>query len=136
MSEKDKTLLEQFGLGNSADIYQLLAGRTALWHEENGGNGLVGGLPPLLYCALKLTGEAGEVSEKLGKYLRDTRGRLETMEPEYREAMALELGDVLWYLAMMAADLGFDLTEVMRLNLQKLASRRERGTLHGAGDER
>jgi NTP pyrophosphatase (non-canonical NTP hydrolase) len=56
--------------------------------------------------------------------------------PEDLRALALELGDVLWYVSVLAGELGFDLQEVAKMNLQKLRDRRERGVLQGSGDNR
>jgi NTP pyrophosphatase (non-canonical NTP hydrolase) len=87
----------------------------------------------VIYPALKLAGEAGEFAEKLGKVLRDDAGRI---SPERKEALLKELGDVLWYVAAAARELGSSLPEVARLNLEKLTSRADRGVLGGSGDER
>lgn len=81
-----------------------------------------------MYCALGLVGEAGEVSEKIKKWHRD--GVLDPM------AVALECGDVLYYLTRVANCMGFTLEEVERLNREKLTSRASRGKLHGSGDNR
>ena len=109
------------------DEYQAQARTTAVYPEE----------ARVLYPTLKLAGEAGEVAEKLGKLMRD-EGFLpgETLRQEQRDALAKELGDVLWYVANLAADLGLSLEGVGRINLEKLASRRDRGVLGGSGDER
>ena len=91
----------------------------------------------LLYPTLKLAGEAGEVAEKLGKAMRDAGWTPGTPVPEeVRAPMIKELGDVLWYVASVAVDLGSSLDEVAEINLAKLASRAERGVLHGTGDDR
>ena len=87
----------------------------------------------LAYPALGLCGEAGEAAELVKKALRDDGGSL---SPERRAALAKELGDVLWYLAQLATEAGLDLGDVAAANLEKLASRAARGTLHGAGDDR
>lgn len=109
------------------DEYQRSARTTALYPEKS----------RVLYPTLKLAGEAGEVAEKLGKLMRDEGyepgGRLSAAQTE---ALAKELGDVLWYVANLTADLGLSLEEVARLNLEKLASRKQRGVLGGSGDDR
>lgn len=85
------------------------------------------------YCVLGLTGEAGEISEKWKKVIRDNEGIL---TPEIREAMALEVGDVLWYVARLAAHLGYSLEDIAHRNVQKLESRKQRDVLRGSGDNR
>ena len=52
------------------------------------------------------------------------------------QEMKKELGDVLWYIAQMATELGADMNEIAEGNSEKLYSRKERGTLHGSGDNR
>jgi NTP pyrophosphatase (non-canonical NTP hydrolase) len=86
---------------------------------------------PLL--TLKLNGEAGEVAEKVAKAYRDHAGCFSAMESK---ALARELGDVLWYVAVLAKELGYDLEGIGVLNLAKLRDRQERGVLGGSGDER
>jgi NTP pyrophosphatase (non-canonical NTP hydrolase) len=87
----------------------------------------------LSYPALGLAGEAGEVAEHAKKAIRDDAG---TVTDERRAAMAKELGDVLWYVAQLASELGLDLDQIARDNLEKLFSRQRRGVLSGSGDER
>ena len=86
-----------------------------------------------VYPALGLAGESGEVVEKIKKIFRDQQG---TVGDEQRQAVAKELGDVLWYLAQLATELDLDLNQVAQDNLDKLLSRQQRGQLHGSGDER
>jgi|SRR5690554_4695877 len=86
-----------------------------------------------IYPTLGLAGEAGEVCEKVKKVLRDQGGEFDAAAVA---AIRNELGDVLWYVARVAAELGLDLGDVAQANLDKLASRRVRGVLHGSGDER
>ncbi len=87
----------------------------------------------LTYPALGLCGEAGEAAEKIKKAIRDDGGEL---TPERRDALAGELGDVLWYLAQLATEAGLELDEIAESNLAKLLSRRDRAVLHGSGDYR
>jgi NTP pyrophosphatase (non-canonical NTP hydrolase) len=81
-----------------------------------------------MYCALGLVGEAGEASEKIKKWHRD--GNID------KAAVALELGDVLYYLTRLANSMGFTLEEVTAMNVKKLTDRRERNVLKGSGDNR
>lgn len=104
--------------------YQRLSRATAVYPDA-GSN--------LTYPALGLCGEAGEAAEKVKKAIRDDGGEL---TPERREALAAELGDVLWYVAQLATEAGLDLDELARSNLDKLLSRRHRAVLHGSGDFR
>lgn len=87
----------------------------------------------LAYPALGLAGEAGEVAEHAKKAIRDEDG---TVSDQRRQAIAKELGDVLWYLAQIATELDLDLDEIAQGNLKKLLSRQERGVLSGSGDDR
>jgi len=87
----------------------------------------------VLYPTLGLTGEAGEVSNKVKKIFRDDNGIITS---ERKAAVASELGDVLWYLAALANDLELSLEDIARENLDILASRQKRGTIKGDGDNR
>ena len=88
---------------------------------------------PIVYPTLGLANEAGEVAGKIKKIFRDKGGVIGEGE---REALKGELGDVLWYLAQICTELGLTLGEVADANLEKLASRQQRGTLYGDGDTR
>ena len=81
------------------------------------------------YCVLALSGEAGEIANKMKKVLRGDK-------PVDREAFKKELGGVLWYASMLAIELGYTLEEVAQGNLDTINSRLERGTLRGDGDNR
>jgi NTP pyrophosphatase (non-canonical NTP hydrolase) len=87
----------------------------------------------LLYPTLGLCGEAGEVAEKIKKMVRDDAG---VLSAERREALAKELGDVLWYVAQLATEAGLELDAIAAGNLEKLGSRRDRDVLQGSGDDR
>ena len=87
----------------------------------------------LVYPALGLCGEAGETAEKIKKAIRDDGG---VLTDERREALAAELGDVLWYVAQLATEAGLELDRLAEANLDKLASRRRRAVLQGSGDDR
>jgi NTP pyrophosphatase (non-canonical NTP hydrolase) len=87
----------------------------------------------LTYPALGLAGEAGEFADHAKKVIRDDGGEVSA---ERREAMGKELGDVLWYVAQLATELGLELDEIAQGNLDKLRSRMDRGVLSGSGDER
>ena len=97
------------------------AATTALYPERRG----------IEYTALGLVGEAGEVANKVKKMLRGDYGR-----EELRALLASELGDVLWYWAMLARELELSPDVIAQMNLDKLASRKERGVITGSGDER
>lgn len=89
----------------------------------------------LTYLVAGLAAEAGEVAGKYAKYFRDS----DKSPAEYfklREDLIKELGDMLWFVAVMADKLDYALEDVAKLNLIKLKSRQQRGTLKGSGDER
>lgn len=92
-----------------------------------------GGLPVLPYCVLGLTGEAGEVAEKVKKLYRDGNANLTW---EIRQAIAKELGDVLFYLTKCAHEIDYDLEGIARENKAKLLARDAAGTRRGSGDNR
>ena len=129
----------KFPPDNHFDTYQHLASGTAIypgrgWYASPDADSQLEQLLPLLYLGLKISGEAGEVSEKIGKALRD--GIPEGHEKEWAEGLRKELGDVLWYVSQIAKELGWTLSSVASTNLDKLADRSMRGTLQGSGDDR
>jgi NTP pyrophosphatase (non-canonical NTP hydrolase) len=105
------------------DEYQSFARATAIYNKDY----------EIVYPALKLAGEAGEVAEKIGKCLRDNDGEFDGV---VLGAIAKELGDVMWYVANLAEDCGYTLQEIGEMNLAKLKSRQERGVIGGSGDAR
>lgn len=106
--------------------YQKQAMVTAV--EKNGG--FVGAF---MHRVLGLVGEAGEVAEKVKKIIRDKDADLSESD---KKEIAKELGDVLWYVQATGEYLGFSLEEIAKINLDKLASRKLRGQIHGSGDNR
>ena len=105
------------------DMYQQVAKTTAIYPREQA----------IIYPTLGLTGEAGEVANKVKKIIRD--GTIENHESLIQEISA-EIGDCLWYISVLADDIGVKLSDIANNNLVKLANRKEKGTIHGSGDTR
>ncbi len=103
------------------------------YQEEAVKNKVYGYGDKIIYPALGLGNEAGEVLGKIKKVLRDHNGNFNV---ENTKLIADELGDTLWYLAALAEDLGYTLNEIAEMNIVKLTSRRERGVIQGSGDNR
>ncbi len=80
------------------------------------------------YLVNGLTSEAGEVSGKYAKYLRD--GKLDI------GGLIYELGDVCWMVARLADALGYDFEDILTINHAKLEDRKSRTMLQGSGDTR
>ena len=89
--------------------------------------------PGFLEKVLGIAGEAGEVTDKIKKIIRDKGGYA---SEEDRAEIAKELGDVLWYVANVARYLGVSLSDIDEGNIKKLSSRKNRNKLHGEGDNR
>mgnify|MGYP001375557251 FL=1 len=98
--------------------YQDMASETAVYKTEHS----------VIYPALGLAAEAGEVANKVKKILRDGNFN--------REAIADEVGDCLWYIAALCRDLNVDMKELAKNNLRKLHDRKARGVIQGSGDKR
>lgn len=109
------------------DEYQAEATKTAQYKGK-------GTLDGLVYVALGLAGEAGEVAGKVKKILRGDHGY--ELTPEIREALIGEAGDCMWYLSQLCEGLNIGMAEVCRRNLEKLADRVRRGVIKGSGDNR
>lgn len=88
---------------------------------------------PIVYPTLGLASEAGEVAGKVKRIFRDRHGQITDAD---REALALELGDVLWYLSEICTRLGLPLEHIATRNIAKLADRASRGAISGEGDLR
>lgn len=98
-----------------------------------------------LYTLMGLIGEVGELSNKLKKILRDKEISDNIWEADHLIDLTVEedllnykaeLGDILWYVARLSDELGFDLSDVAEANIDKLFSRKDRGVLGGSGDNR
>lgn len=87
----------------------------------------------IVYVALGLAGEAGEVAEQVKKIFRDDGG---IITEERNKKLVKELGDVLWYTSQVAFELYTTLNTVAKENLAKLDQRRKEGKLHGSGSNR
>ena len=105
------------------DAYQNNAKSTAIYPPEH----------KILYPALGLSGEAGEVANKVKKIIRDGVHKLPN---DWKEQLSSEIGDVLWYCAVLADDLGMSLGTIAAQNVEKLERRKMKGTLQGSGDKR
>lgn len=102
-------------------VYQQKARETAIYPEDMA----------VIYPALGMCGESGEAADIVKKSIRDG-----DLTDEQKARLKKELGDVLWYVANLASDMGWGLDTIARENLAKLASRKERGVLNGSGDNR
>jgi len=112
--------IEAFEIFNSSQMndYQRAAVSTAIYKQEHA----------VIYPALGLAAEAGEVANKVKKILRD--GKFD------REAIADEVGDCMWYIAALCRDLNIDMQDIANNNIKKLKDRLERGVISGSGDNR
>lgn len=94
----------------------------------------------IVYLSLALAGEAGELANRVKKLVREKANVavVPELDVDADLSMALrdELGDVLWYVAALAEELGWSLDVVAQANLDKLAGRQERGTILGDGEDR
>ena len=105
------------------DMYQQVAKTTAIYPREQA----------IIYPTLGLTGEAGEVANKVKKIIRDDGYK--NNESLVQEISA-EIGDCLWYISVLADDIGCKLSDIANANLEKLLDRANRGKLSGSGDKR
>ena len=105
------------------DMYQKVAKRTAIYPREQA----------IIYPTLGLTGEAGEVANKVKKIYRDGTNKISKNNVQ---EISAEIGDCLWYVALLADDIGCKLSDIANDNLLKLANRMKYGTIHGSGDKR
>ena len=99
----------------------------------------------IAYMLTGLTAEVGEVNDKIAKAVRKaqikiTRNNLcvwdDRTPANFKEELAKEIGDVLWFVSGLSKLLGYSLQEIAEMNLAKLASRQQRGVIDGNGDNR
>jgi NTP pyrophosphatase (non-canonical NTP hydrolase) len=122
--DAEKWMKERYMSNITATEYQNKAAATAIFPKDKA----------LEYLTLGLTGEAGEIANKVKKLIRDGADR-----EDYHaklNAIGKELGDVLWYCAMLAKEVDMNLGKIMEDNLEKLADRKARNRLQGDGDNR
>jgi NTP pyrophosphatase (non-canonical NTP hydrolase) len=122
--DAEKWMKERYMSNITATEYQNKAAATAIFPKDKA----------LEYLTLGLTGEAGEIANKVKKLIRDGADR-----EDYHaklNAIGKELGDVLWYCAMLAKEVDMNLGRIMEDNLEKLADRKARNRLQGDGDNR
>ena len=105
------------------DMYQKVALTTAIYPREQA----------IIYPTLGLTGEAGEVANKVKKIIRDGS---DSKDEKLVSEIKAEIGDCLWYIAVLASDFDIKLSDIASANLEKLEKRKEKGTIHGSGDDR
>ena len=108
----------------TATDYQARACETAIFPKKQA----------MEYLTLGLTGEAGEIANKVKKFIRDGAAKDEYLAK--RIEIGYEIGDVLWYCAVLAEELEMNLGHIMEKNLEKLADRHKRGKISGSGDHR
>jgi len=90
----------------------------------------------ITYPALGLVGECGEVCEKIKKWIRGDNNDEYDAVDILKDGIEKELGDVLWYIANLATDLGLSLDVIAARNLDKLRDRERRDVIKGDGDDR
>ena len=105
------------------DMYQKVALTTAIYPREQA----------IIYPTLGLTGEAGEVANKVKKIIRDGSNK---DDDSLVSEIKSEIGDCLWYIAVLASDFNIKLSDIASTNLEKLANRKKNNTIHGSGDTR
>jgi len=105
------------------DMYQKVALTTAIYPREQA----------IIYPTLGLTGEAGEVANKVKKIIRDGS---DSKDEKLVSEIKAEIGDCLWYIAVLANDFDIKLSDIASANLIKLENRKKNNTIHGSGDER
>lgn len=123
MSEIKTVTLSAIEIASDPNMYQAFTKSTAIYPKDEA----------LWYTTLGLVGEAGEIANKVKKVIRD-KGGIPTDSDKLE--IAKEIGDVMWYVARLADELGVPLLDLILDNVKKLSSRKERGVIGGSGDNR
>lgn len=115
-------------LFHQIDKYQAECMRTAVFDERWG----------IMYPAIGMAEESGEVVGKIKKWMRDDSPSGPDDMPGWKriKEIAYEIGDNLWYASVLAGFLGIKMSDILRMNIEKIRSRHAKGTIHGSGDER
>jgi len=116
---KNLKLLERVETLFTFEDYQHEAQQTAIYD----------GSLAIMYPALGLSGEVGELLNKIKKHYRDGTDL-------DKDDMEKEIGDILWYLSALCTDLDVDLGDAAIGNVEKLRDRSDRGVIGGSGDYR
>ena len=125
LEQEAKQWMKEKQMSNiTASLYQEKACDTAIFPKEKATE----------YLTLGLTGEAGEIANKVKKFIRDGAAQDEYLAK--RIEIGYEIGDVLWYCAVLAEELDMNLGHIMEKNLEKLADRHKRNKISGSGDNR
>lgn len=125
LENEAKQWMKEKGMSSiTATEYQTRAAETAIFPKHKA----------LEYLTLGLVGEAGEIANKAKKLIRDGAD-VEGYNDKLNQ-IAAELGDVLWYTAMLAKEVDMNLGKIMEYNLDKLSDRKARGVIGGSGDNR
>lgn len=119
--------------GGSLNEYQRIATKSAIYPGQGTPLGL-------MYVALKLNGEAGELAEHVGKAMRDDGFGMydgfNELTADRLDLITKEAGDILWYLSALCNEIKATMSTIAQVNLTKLKSRTDRNKLQGSGDER
>jgi len=111
---------------DSLQRYYKATATTAIYPDQGKLNGLI-------YTTLGLSGEAGELANKVKKILRDNKS---VIDDATRLELIYELGDILWYVSQAAHELQVNLPDVAQMNIDKLSIRKINDKIGGSGDHR
>lgn len=101
----------------------------------------------IVYSLLGLNAEVGEINDKIAKWRRKSMANIDNNKLVFatsvdeevtylRSEILKEVGDVLWFCAHLSRQLGSNLEEVAKMNIDKLRDRAIRNVIIGEGDNR